>query len=168
MFTTIRVAQFATVLAAPVIETSRVRLTQGRDSRFLAAAQGHFRAPAPFKGRKKPLDCGESAPDALIAWPMTHRKETTMGIRSAWAARFIRSIAPVACIAAALSAQTARAGTWTRLTNNAPGAVNLMILLSDGTVMALASDGSAVIPSGWYKLTPDIQGSYVNGTWTTL
>jgi subtilisin-like proprotein convertase family protein len=133
----------------------------------LAAARATSTLP-PSKGRQKQLNCTEGAPDALIAGPMTHRKETTMGIRSAWAARFIRSIAPVACIAAALNAQTARAGTWTRLTNNAPGAVNLMILLSDGTVMALATDGGATIPNGWYKLTPDSHGSYINGTWTTL
>jgi autotransporter-associated beta strand protein len=38
-----------------------------------------------------------------------------------------------------------------------------MLLLSDGTVMCQNS-GNA----GWYRLTPDIHGSYVNGTWTTI
>lgn len=55
------------------------------------------------------------------------------------------------------------AGTWTALANSAPGTVSLMLLLSDGTVMCQNS-GNA----GWYRLTPDIHGSYVNGTWTTL
>src|SRR5215813_13412245 len=37
------------------------------------------------------------------------------------------------------------------------------ILLTDGTVM-LADNGC----QGWWKLTPDAFGSYVNGTWTQL
>lgn len=59
------------------------------------------------------------------------------------------------------------AGTWTRLTNNAPGGVNLMMLLPDGSVMCAQNNGST-IGNGWYRLKPDIHGSYVNGTWTTL
>jgi hypothetical protein len=54
-------------------------------------------------------------------------------------------------------------GTWTPLANSAPGAVNLMLLLSDGTVMAQNGGGT-----DWYQLTPDSHGSYVKGTWTTL
>ena len=59
-------------------------------------------------------------------------------------------------------AETMEAGTWTALTNQAPAGVNTMLLLSDGTVMA--ADGA----TGWYKLTPNSSGSYLNGTWTTL
>jgi len=55
------------------------------------------------------------------------------------------------------------AGTWTPLVNHAPGSVNLLLLLSDGTVMASNTGGT-----NWYRLTPDIHGSYVNGTWKTL
>ena len=55
-------------------------------------------------------------------------------------------------------------GSWTQITHNAPGTVSLMLLLPDGTVMAANSDES----SAWYRLIPDIHGSYVNGTWTTL
>jgi hypothetical protein len=55
-------------------------------------------------------------------------------------------------------------GSWTPLTHTAPSSVDLMLLLSDGTVMAQQSG----ISSSWYRLTPDIHGSYVNGTWTTL
>src|SRR5947207_5088996 len=58
-------------------------------------------------------------------------------------------------------------GTWTRLTRTAPEAVELMLLMPDGTVMA-ASQGGASDGSGWFKLTPDSHGSYINGTWTTL
>ena len=53
-------------------------------------------------------------------------------------------------------------GTWTALANVAPGGVETMLLLSDGTVMAQNGGGT-----GWYKLTPDSTGHYVNGTWTT-
>ncbi|MFA6046251.1 MAG: kelch repeat-containing protein [Phycisphaerales bacterium] len=70
------------------------------------------------------------------------------------------------CLAAAAGlAAHAQGGTWTRLNRNAPGGVQLMLLLSDGTVMAAASGGGAF--NGWYKLTPDINGSYQNGSWST-
>jgi hypothetical protein len=58
--------------------------------------------------------------------------------------------------------------TWTHLVHNPPQAVNLMLLLSDGTVMASRNNGTSTISSGWYRLTPDSHGSYINGTWTTL
>jgi hypothetical protein len=67
------------------------------------------------------------------------------------------------------SAQSnAQVGTWTKVTNNSPyGSGGLMLLLSDGTVMAKTNAGGG---SGntWVKLTPDSKGSYANGTWTTL
>lgn len=61
-------------------------------------------------------------------------------------------------------------GTWTPLVNTAPGSVWLMLLLSDGTVLC-ANNPSDVFGdqgNGWFRLTPDAHGSYVNGTWTTL
>jgi hypothetical protein len=54
-------------------------------------------------------------------------------------------------------------GFWTPLTNQAPDYISLMLLLSDGTVMAANAGGN-----DWYRLTPDIHGSYVNGSWTSL
>jgi hypothetical protein len=66
-----------------------------------------------------------------------------------------------------LASSAGLAQTWTRLTNNAPAGINLMLLLSDGTVMAANNNGST-IGRAWYKLTPNATGSYVNGTWTTL
>jgi hypothetical protein len=62
-----------------------------------------------------------------------------------------------------VSQRAEAAGTWTRLIHNAPDTIQLMLLLPDGTVMAGNGGGN-----GWYRLTPDSQGSYVNGTWTTL
>jgi autotransporter-associated beta strand protein len=55
------------------------------------------------------------------------------------------------------------AGTWTLVGNQPPGGTSIMLLLPDGTVMCQNS-GTAT----WYRLTPDIHGSYLNGTWTTL
>ncbi len=55
------------------------------------------------------------------------------------------------------------AGVWTRLAKGSPGPLGLMLLLSDGKVMAQQLDGKL-----WYLLTPDIRGSYVNGSWSTL
>lgn len=64
-------------------------------------------------------------------------------------------------------ATTLFGGTWTPLANPAPGNVALMLLLPDGTVMAAEQPNSG-IGKTWCKLTPDIHGSYVNGTWKTL
>lgn len=54
--------------------------------------------------------------------------------------------------------------SWTPVVSQPPNRVQLMLLLTDGTVMAACSNAS----NEWYKLTPDIHGSYVNGTWSTL
>src|SRR5438270_95971 len=40
---------------------------------------------------------------------------------------------------------------------------NQMMLLSDGSVLAEMGNES----SGWYKLTPDSNGNYQHGTWST-
>ena len=72
----------------------------------------------------------------------------------------------IACLS--LIAETLNAaGTWTPLAHRPPGAVGVMILLSDGTVMAENADAIDIY-NAWYRLTPDAQGSYVNGTWTVL
>ncbi len=61
-------------------------------------------------------------------------------------------------------------GTWTQLANTAPDkSGGLMILLSDGTVLAKNETGGAGgIGQGWNRLTPDAGGSYINGTWTSI
>ncbi len=53
-------------------------------------------------------------------------------------------------------------GAWAPITNTAPhGNDGVMLLLTDGRVMCKA--GGPI----WDVLTPDIHGSYVNGTWST-
>jgi hypothetical protein len=64
------------------------------------------------------------------------------------------------------------AGTWTPLANatpTPPGSMNgnpqLMLLLSDGTVI-VENDDTGSGGTNWMRLTPNSQGSYANGTWS--
>ncbi len=57
------------------------------------------------------------------------------------------------------------AGTWTTVHDAAPDDIGLMLLLSDGTVIARQSGTNS---GAWYRLTPDLHGSYINGKWSTL
>jgi serine/threonine protein kinase len=54
-------------------------------------------------------------------------------------------------------------GWWVKLSNNPGFDASTMLLLTDGTVMCQEQGGR-----NWKKLTPDAQGSYVNGTWSDL
>ena len=53
-------------------------------------------------------------------------------------------------------------GHWTKLRNSPAGTVNLMLLLSDGTILGLDSNGGHS-----YRFTPDVHGSYIQGKWVT-
>ena len=57
-------------------------------------------------------------------------------------------------------------GAWTALANSPPGPTGHFLLLSDGTV--IAENLSTNYGPGWFRLTPDIHGSYVHGTWSTI
>ena len=61
-------------------------------------------------------------------------------------------------------------GYWTPVVALAPDQNGgVCILLTDGTVIAKTSSGSADgIGTIWDKLTPDIHGSYTNGTWSQI
>ena len=61
-------------------------------------------------------------------------------------------------------------GTWTALTNLAPGASGGgMLLLSDGSVLCKSSAGGGDnIGNIYNKLTPDANGNYANGTWSSI
>ncbi len=58
---------------------------------------------------------------------------------------------------------TSIAQTLKTLVHQPPDGAQLTFQLTDGTVMAQGNGAS-----DWWKLTPDINGSYVNGTWTQL
>lgn len=65
-----------------------------------------------------------------------------------------------------LLAAMAGAQSWTPVASAFPGSgAGAAFLLTDGTVMVHQEQTPA---DAWYKLTPDINGSYVNGTWTEL
>lgn len=55
------------------------------------------------------------------------------------------------------------AQTVVALTHQPPDGAILTFQLTDGTVMAQGNGDS-----DWWRLTPDINGSYVNGTWTQV
>ncbi len=54
-------------------------------------------------------------------------------------------------------------GSWSGLNNQPSFNADTMLLLTDGTVMCHETSSK-----NWHKLTPDANGSYVNGTWSDL
>ena len=77
---------------------------------------------------------------------------------------------PFATLVLRFATTMANAQTWTRTTNNPPANLGTPLLLTDGTVIAHEEsdqDGN-VATNHWYKLTPDINGSYINGTWAQI
>ena len=61
----------------------------------------------------------------------------------------------------------ASAQSWQPLTNQPSFTAGTALLLTDGTVI-VHHEGANNGYSEWYKLTPDINGSYVSGTWSQL
>jgi hypothetical protein len=61
------------------------------------------------------------------------------------------------------SAQDPLTSKWTKLTNQPTVNTDTALLLTDGTVMMHQYDSA-----NWWRLTPDITGSYLNGTWSAL
>src|SRR5271167_3573353 len=59
----------------------------------------------------------------------------------------------------------ASAQSWQPLKNQPSFTAGAALLLTDGTVM-VHHEGANGGYSEWYKLTPDINGSYINGTWS--
>jgi len=57
--------------------------------------------------------------------------------------------------------------SWQPLTHQPNFPAGAALLLTDGTVMVHHEDANDGF-SEWYKLTPDINGSYVNGTWSQV
>lgn len=76
----------------------------------------------------------------------------------------------VILISLSSSMKTFSQGTWTPVTNLAPGSNGGgALLLSDGSVICKSfSGGTDGIGNIYNKLTPDSHGSYINGTWTSI
>jgi len=72
-----------------------------------------------------------------------------------------------AALALCVAAMPAGAQSWQPLTHQPSFTAGAALLLTDGTVMVHHEDANDGY-SEWYKLTPDINGSYVNGTWTQM
>ena len=62
-----------------------------------------------------------------------------------------------------LAATASNAQTLTNLTHQPPDGAIITMQLTDGTVLAQGGG-----ETDWWKLTPDITGSYKNGTWSNL
>jgi Secretion system C-terminal sorting domain/SprB repeat/Galactose oxidase, central domain len=63
---------------------------------------------------------------------------------------------------------TAQTGTWTAVKTLAPHLnYGVCLLMTDGTVICHNQHGGRY-GTGWDRLTPDIHGSYANGTWDTI
>jgi hypothetical protein len=57
-------------------------------------------------------------------------------------------------------------GGWLQLANPPPFNPGVMFLLTDGRVMVQDQGASESGTSNWWLLTPDVHGSYEDGTWT--
>ncbi len=77
-------------------------------------------------------------------------------------------IAFAVAVVIAIASPVLLAQSWQPLTNQPPAGagVGAMLLLTDGRVLVHREDG--VNWQAWYTLTPDINGSYVNGTWNQV
>src|SRR5579871_644943 len=85
--------------------------------------------------------------------------DNDINIEAAMQKKIFSRLMTVGCFA--LFATLAQGQLWTPLTNPPSALVTSCMLLTDGGVMCQSG-------VTFYKLTPDINGSYVNGTWSTL
>lgn len=77
-------------------------------------------------------------------------------------------LALLACSGIAKSQTRFTPGTWTRIATNPPttNGVSHVQLLTDGSVIAL--DSGCAATGKWYRLVPNIHGSYVHGSWHSV
>jgi hypothetical protein len=75
-----------------------------------------------------------------------------------------------AILALAMMAPTiegaAAPGKWQKIANQPSFDTDTALLLTDGTVMV--HEYSATTMNRWWRLTPDVNGNYLNGTWSPL
>src|SRR5664279_96010 len=71
--------------------------------------------------------------------------------------------ATVTCVVLLAALGIVSAQTWTPLTNQPAFSASTAFILTDGRVMV--QDTGA---QDWWALTPDVNGSYQNGTWSQL
>ncbi|MEP6681660.1 MAG: T9SS type A sorting domain-containing protein [Parafilimonas sp.] len=80
------------------------------------------------------------------------------------------SVLIAVCCFGFLSQNSFAQGTWTAVTNVAPNTCfGEMLVLSDGTILCKSSGGGNDGYGNTYnRLTPDANGSYANGTWSSI
>src|SRR5271154_2889605 len=81
-------------------------------------------------------------------------------------ARIFRTFVALGILCGALLLFTAPAiaqSNWKPVRNTPPFAPSTALQLTDGTVMV-----QELFTGDWWRLTPDITGSYINGTWSQL
>ncbi|MGO9127827.1 MAG: hypothetical protein ACLP6G_23410 [Terriglobales bacterium] len=76
--------------------------------------------------------------------------------------RVLRTLC-VALVVSLVWGNSALAQTWQALKHQPTFTAGVALLLTDGTVMVQDAGNQ-----DWWRLTPDIHASYVNGTWTQL
>ena len=60
-------------------------------------------------------------------------------------------------------------GSWAAIAQQAPHkSAGVMLLLFDGTVIAVTADLAGSSGNYWDKLTPDSNGSYIHGSWSSI
>jgi hypothetical protein len=92
----------------------------------------------------------------------------TTNIQAALRRHLFLTIGAAAALTAWMTPASAQAqnGRWGRLTNQPTFMCDTALLLTDGTVMVHEYGDQTM--NNWWRLTPDINGSYLNGTWSQL
>ena len=92
----------------------------------------------------------------------------TTNIQAALRRHLFLMIGATAALTAWMTSASAQAqnGRWNRLTNQPTFMCDTALLLTDGTVMVHEYGNQTM--NNWWRLTPDINGSYLNGTWSQL
>jgi len=73
----------------------------------------------------------------------------------------LTSNAPSGPNSVTLTGQGVTTATWATIVNAPPAGVQLCLLLTDASLLCQTTTGQ-----DWYRLTPDAEGSYVEGTWS--
>ena len=76
--------------------------------------------------------------------------------------KLLRTVS-ITCVAIMAALSLVSAQTWTPVTAPATFSPGTALMLTDGRVLVQDSDAS-----DWWTLTPDLTGSYINGTWTQV
>lgn len=86
-----------------------------------------------------------------------------------WCVSLLRTRTLVSLFATLVAFTTlAGAQSWTTLTNQPGAPVGTPLLLTDGTAIVQQMTSGGFGTGNWSRLTPDINGSYVNGTWSQI